>query len=59
MTLIAGNRQGVVETADAKAKPRAPVYVAWFGWEPPMFNGRMRAFHGLDICFWFYDSSRI
>jgi para-nitrobenzyl esterase len=52
MTMIASNRKGVVETANAKSKQEAPVYVAWFGWEPPLFNGRMRAFHCLDICFW-------
>jgi para-nitrobenzyl esterase len=55
-TLVASNRQGLVATADAKAKQRAPVYVAWFGWEPPMFNGRMRAFHCLDICFWYANT---
>ncbi len=56
MTLISSNRKGVVSTADAKSVQRAPVYVAWFGWEPPMFNGRMRAFHCLDICFWYYNT---
>lgn len=56
MTLVASNRRSVVETANAKAHQRAPVYVAWFGWEPPMFNGRMRAFHCLDICFWFANT---
>jgi para-nitrobenzyl esterase len=56
MTLIASNRQGVVETANAKSKQQAPVYVAWFGWEPPMYSGRMRAFHCLDICFWFANT---
>jgi len=54
--LIASNRKGVVETATAKSVQPAPVYVAWFGWEPPLFNGRMRAFHCLDICFWFYNT---
>jgi para-nitrobenzyl esterase len=56
MTLIASNRQAVVQTATAKSVQPAPVYVAWFGWEPNMFNGRMRAFHCLDICFWFYNT---
>ena len=54
--MISSNRKGVVQTANAKAGQPAPVYVAWFGWEPPMFNGRMRAFHCLDICFWFYNT---
>ncbi len=56
MTLVASNRQGVVRTASAKIKQKAPVYVAWFGWEPPMFDNRMRAFHCIDICFWFYNT---
>jgi para-nitrobenzyl esterase len=57
MTLVASNRKGVVETANAKSVQKAPVYVDWFGWEPPMFNGRMRAFHCLDICFWFDNTN--
>ncbi|MFV0590453.1 MAG: carboxylesterase/lipase family protein [Draconibacterium sp.] len=56
MTLVVSNRKGVVETATAKSKQKAPVYVAWFGWEPPLFDNRMRAFHCLDICFWFYNT---
>lgn len=56
MTMVASNRKSVIETATAKSGQEAPVYVAWFGWEPPMFNGRMRAFHCLDICFWFYNT---
>jgi para-nitrobenzyl esterase len=56
MTLVASNRKGVVDTATAKSKQKAPVYVAWFGWQPPLFNNRMRAFHCLDICFWFYNT---
>ena len=56
MTLVSSNRQGVVNTATAKIKQSAPVYVAWFGWEPPLFDGRMRAFHCSDICFWFYNT---
>ena len=56
MTLVASNRKGVVDTATAKSNQEAPVYVAWFGWEPPLFDGRMRAFHCSDICFWFYNT---
>ena len=56
MTLASSNRQSVVASATAKLNQPAPVYVAWFGWEPPMFNGRMRAFHCSDICFWFYNT---
>ncbi len=56
LTLISSNRSSVVSTANAKLNQGSPVYVAWFGWEPPMFNGRMRAFHCLDICFWFNNT---
>ena len=49
-------RQGVIKTANAKVKQKAPVYVDWFGWRPPMFNGRLGAFHTLDICFWFANT---
>ncbi|TFH21851.1 MAG: carboxylesterase/lipase family protein [Bacteroidia bacterium] len=56
MILVSSNRKGVVETATAKLNQKAPVYVAWFGWEPPLFSNRMRAFHCLDICFWFYNT---
>ncbi|WP_221898754.1 carboxylesterase family protein [Robiginitalea sp. SC105] len=56
MCLVASNRKSVVETANAKSGQPAPVYVAWFGWEPPLFNNRMRAFHCLDICFWFNNT---
>jgi len=56
ITLVGSNRKSVVATANAKAVQKAPVFVAWFGWEPPLFNNRMRAFHCLDICFWFYNT---
>jgi len=56
LNLAAASRKGVVNTATAKSKQGAPVYVAWFGWQPPLFNGRMRAFHCIDICFWFYNT---
>ncbi len=54
--LITANRRSTVELADAKAKQKAPVYMAWFGWQPPLFDNRMRAFHCLDICFWFNNT---
>ena len=56
MTLVSSNRKGVIDTANAKASQKAPVYLVWFGWEPPMFDNRMRAFHCLDICFWFANT---
>ena len=52
MGLILSSREKVIATANAKAVQKAPVYLAWFGWNPPLFDGRMRAFHCLDICFW-------
>ncbi|WP_418992999.1 carboxylesterase/lipase family protein [Alistipes sp.] len=57
--LIASNRQGVVQTADAKCCQRSPVYMAWFGWQSPLFNGRHRAFHCLDISFWLLNTDRM
>ncbi|HXY41865.1 MAG TPA: carboxylesterase family protein [Vicinamibacteria bacterium] len=54
--LVSSNRQSAVALADAKSTQPAPVYLAWFGWQPPLFDGRMRAFHCLDICFWFANT---
>jgi len=55
--LILSNRKNAVAAADSKSKNgKAPVYVSWFGWQPPLFDGRMRAFHCIDICFWFYNT---
>ena len=33
--------------------------MAWFGWEPNLYNGRMRAFHCIDICFWYGNTDRM
>lgn len=54
--MISSNRASVIRTANAKIKQNSPVYLAWFGWEPPLFDGRMRAFHCIDICFWFCNT---
>jgi len=55
--LINSNRKNAIATANAKVgQKKAPVYVSWFGWQPPLFDGRMRAFHCDDICFWFYNT---
>jgi len=55
--LINSNRKNAIATANVKAgQKKAPVYVSWFGWQPPLFDGRMRAFHCDDICFWFYNT---
>jgi para-nitrobenzyl esterase len=55
-SLVSSNRQSVVALADVKSKQPAPVYVDWFTWQPPLFDNRMRAFHCIDISFWFYNT---
>ena len=55
-SLVSSNRQSVVTLADAKVKQPAPVFVSWFAWQPPLFDGRMGAFHCIDICFWFNNT---
>lgn len=55
-SMISSTRTGVVTLADAKVKQQAPVYVAWFCWQPPLFDNRMRAFHCSDICHWLYNT---
>ena len=55
--LINSNRKNAISAANVKAgQKKAPVYVSWFGWQPPLFDSRMRAFHCDDICFWFYNT---
>jgi len=55
-SLVSSNRQSVVLLADAKVTQPAPVFVAWFAWQPPLFDGRIGAFHCVDISFWFYNT---
>ncbi len=55
-SMVMSNRKNAIAAADAKSKQKAPVYLAWFGWQPPLFDGRMRAFHCNDICFWFNNT---
>jgi para-nitrobenzyl esterase len=55
-SLVSANRKSVIDLADAKSKQSPPVYVAWFCWQPPLFDNRMRAFHCSDICHWFYNT---
>ncbi|MDF2156714.1 carboxylesterase family protein [Algoriphagus sp. CAU 1675] len=57
--MILSNRQGAIRTANAKSQQDAPVYLAWFGWEPNLYDGRMKAFHCIDICFWFDNTDRM
>ncbi|MDR1920002.1 MAG: carboxylesterase family protein [Tannerellaceae bacterium] len=56
LALINSNRLSVVNAATAKSKQASPIWMAWFGWCPPLFDGRMRAFHCLDISFWFLNT---
>ena len=55
-SLVSSNRQNAVALADAKSKQPAPVYMSWFGWKPPLFDDRLRAFHCIDICFWLHNT---
>jgi para-nitrobenzyl esterase len=55
-SMVISNRQSAITLADTKSKQAAPVYLAWFGWQPPLFDNRMRAFHCSDICFWYYNT---
>jgi len=55
-SMIISSRSGAVRTADAKVKQASPVFVDWFGWNGPMFDARLRAFHTMDIGFWFYNT---
>lgn len=54
--LLTGVRTNVVRAANTKYRQGSPVYVAWFGWQPPLFDGRLRSFHCLDICFWLHNT---
>src|SRR5664280_1604498 len=52
---VLGSFSAPVVTAN-KSKQPAPVYLAWFGWNPPLFDNQLSSFHTLDICFWFYNT---
>ena len=54
--MLTGVRSNVIRSANTKLRQKSPVYMAWFGWQPPLFDGRMRAFHCLDICFWLHNT---
>lgn len=57
--MITSPRTGIINSANAKSQQKAPVYLAWFGFNPPTFNGRARAFHCIDICFWFRNTDKM
>ena len=56
VNLTVAQRKNVLATADAKCKQGAPVYLAWFDYNAPLFNGRIRAFHCSDICYWYKNT---
>nr|WP_319265063.1 carboxylesterase family protein [uncultured Draconibacterium sp.] len=58
-SMILSNRSGAIALANRKAKQNASVFLAWFAWQPPLFNNRLRAFHCSDICFWLYNTDRM
>ncbi len=49
-------RSGVVNSANAKVAQGGDVYTMWFAYNPPVFNGRLRAFHTMDIAFWYQNT---
>jgi para-nitrobenzyl esterase len=55
-SMVMSSRQSAIALADAKSQQQAPVFLAWFGWQPPLFDNRMRSFHCSDICFWYYNT---
>jgi para-nitrobenzyl esterase len=49
-------RRRAVALADAKSRQSPSVFMAWFGWQPSLFDNRLMAFHTLDQCFWFANT---
>ena len=57
LSMVISNRQSQINLCNAKSRQNgSPVYLAWFGWNPPVFDGRLRAFHTMDISFWYYNT---
>jgi len=54
--MVVSSRANVVRCANRKTGQDSPVYMAWFGFQPPLFDGRQRSFHCLDISFWFHNT---
>ncbi|MCQ2147957.1 MAG: carboxylesterase family protein [Bacteroidales bacterium] len=59
INILVSNRRNVIATADAKSVQAAPVYLSWFDYNAPLFDGRIRAFHCADICYWFKNTDRM
>lgn len=55
-SMITASRSNAVRSANVKSAQKSPVYMAWFIWQPPLFDGRLRAFHCIDICFWLHNT---
>ncbi|SEP69465.1 para-nitrobenzyl esterase [Azotobacter beijerinckii] len=59
LSLIISPRTHVISHAEAKFHSgKAPVYMYWFGWRPPVFEGKPLAFHGVELPFVFDNASR-
>jgi para-nitrobenzyl esterase len=56
LAMVLSNRKNAIELCNVKSLQEAPVFLAWFGWNTPLFDGRLRAFHTMDIAFWFYNT---
>jgi para-nitrobenzyl esterase len=46
-----GFRSGVITEAERKAAQPAPVYMYYFTWKTPVHDGKLKAFHTLEIPF--------
>jgi para-nitrobenzyl esterase len=55
-SMVTTHRQKNIILADAKSKQTPPVFMAWYGWQAPLFDKRLRSFHTADICQWFYNT---
>ena len=56
VNMTVAQRKNVLATANAKCAQNAPVYLAWFDYNAPLFDGRIRAFHCSDICYWYKNT---
>lgn len=54
--MATSDRANVVRSANVKIGQKSPVYMAWFGWMPPLLDNRLRARHCTDICFWLHNT---
>lgn len=55
-SFIRSNRLRAVSSANVKLQQGSPVYMAWFGMGSPLFDGRHRAFHCVDISYWLLNT---